>query len=118
MQNIIQKSYNNNVSNINRLKFIQMLIYEFPGESRNGLYGNSTNKRDLYERGHVATCSRGQAIALTVFIFSAIFFSSLAVAFIRPFSVEETIRSASYLDHCNDDGTSLHSGIHAHKKVK
>ena len=79
------------------------------GESRNGLYGNSTGKRDLYERGHVAACSRGQAVALTVFIFSSIFFTSLAIAFVRPFTLEEAFGkiSPSYLDHCD---TELHSG--------
>ena len=88
----------------------KICVFYFLGESRNGLYGNSTNKRDLYDRGHVATCSRGQAVALTVFIFSAIFFSSLAVAFIRPFSIPETIHTPSYLDHCDEDGTSLPTG--------
>ena len=80
------------------------------GESRNGLYGNSTGKRDLYERGHVAACSRGQAVALTVFIFSSIFFTSLAIAFVRPFTLEEAfgkVVSPSYLDHCDSE---LHPG--------
>ena len=73
------------------------------GDSRHGLYGNA-HKRDLYERGHVAVCSRGQAIALTVFVFSAIFFTALAVAFIRPFSLQGLSGSSggikSYVDHC------------------
>ena len=76
-----------------------------PGDSRHGLYGNAS-KRDYYERGgvgggHVAVCSRGQAVALTVFVFSAIFFTSLAVAFIRPFSLRSVSGGpATYLDHC------------------
>ena len=69
------------------------------------MYGNAS-KRDYYERGgvgggHVAVCSRGQAVALTVFVFSAIFFTSLAVAFIRPFSLRSVSGGpATYLDHC------------------
>ena len=86
-----------------------LIILLFLGESRNGLYGN-TGKRDLYERGHVATCSRGQAVALTVFIFSSIFFTSLAIAFVRPFTLEEAFTkiSTSYIDHCAED---LHPGL-------
>lgn len=53
------------------------------GESRHGLY--NSNKRDLYERGHVAQCSRCTAVTLTVFIFTTIFLTSLAAAFVRPF---------------------------------
>ena len=89
----------------------QHIIHLFLGESRNGLYGNATGKKDLYERGHVATCSRGQAVALTVFIFSSIFFTSLAIAFVRPFSLDEAISkvSPSYIDHC-EEVPGLHSG--------
>ena len=89
----------------------QHIIHLFLGESRNGLYGNATGKKDLYERGHVATCSRGQAVALTVFIFSSIFFTSLAIAFVRPFSLDEAISkvSPSYIDHC-EEVSGLHSG--------
>ena len=74
------------------------------------MYGNSS-KRDYYERGggglhgggggHVAVCSRGQAVALTVFVFSAIFFTALAVAFVRPFSIGPgTGGSGPNFDHC------------------
>lgn len=62
----------------------------FPGDSRHGLY-NNTSKRDLYERGHVVTqCSKAQAIFITVFVFTAIFLTSLAGAFVRPFNSEPT----------------------------
>nr|XP_040569452.1 endoplasmic reticulum aminopeptidase 1-like isoform X3 [Lepeophtheirus salmonis] len=54
------------------------------GDSRNGLYG--VDKRDLYERGPAATCSKAQAVGLTIFIFTSIFLTSLVVAFIRPFN--------------------------------
>ena len=91
------------------IRVCKLIIQLLLGESRNGLYGNSTGKRDLYERGHVAACSRGQAVALTVFIFSSIFFTSLAIAFVRPFTLEEAFGkiSPSYLDHCDSE---LHSG--------
>ena len=58
----------------------------------------------------MATCSRGQAVALTVFIFSSIFFTSLAIAFVRPFTIEEAFGkvSTSYIDHCAED---LHPGL-------
>jgi len=48
--------------------------------------GRVYSKRDLYERGHVAVCSHRQAICITVFVFSSIFFSSLAIAFARPWN--------------------------------
>ena len=97
------------MSEKNSSKIHYKLYFCLLGESRNGLYGNSTGKRDLYERGHVAACSRGQAVALTVFIFSSIFFTSLAIAFVRPFTIEEAFGkiSPSYLDHCDSE---LHSG--------
>ena len=59
----------------------------------------------------MATCSRGQAVALTVFVFSSIFFTSLAIAFVRPFSLDEAISkvSPSYIDHC-EEVPGLHSG--------
>ena len=80
------------------------------GDSRHGLYGNA-HKRDLYERGHVAVCSRGQAIALTIFVFSAIFFTSLAVAFIRPFSLEDSVgNTRGYLEHCYGSSYVAQSG--------
>ena len=62
----------------------------------------------------MATCSRGQAVALTVFIFSSIFFTSLAIAFVRPFSLDEAISkvSPSYIDHC-EEVPGLHSGKNA-----
>lgn len=78
------------------------MFVSFLGDSRHGLYGNA-HKRDLYERGHVAVCSRGQAIALTIFVFSAIFLTALSVAFIRPFSVGGAYGARSYLDHCLDE---------------
>ena len=62
----------------------------------------------------MATCSRGQAVALTIFIFSSIFFTSLAIAFVRPFSLDEAISkvSPSYIDHC-EEVPGLHSGKNA-----
>jgi len=44
------------------------------------------SKRDLYERGHVAVCSHGQAICITVFVFSSIVATSFIVAFARPWN--------------------------------
>lgn len=44
------------------------------------------SKRDLYERGHVAVCSHKQAICITVFVFTTILLSSLAIAFVRPWN--------------------------------
>ena len=58
------------------------------GESRHGLY--STNRKHIYGKGHhVAQCSKCTAIALTIFVFSVIFLSSLAIAFIRPFDFNQ-----------------------------
>ena len=56
------------------------------GESRHGLY-NSHRLR--YSKGQVAQCSTATAIALTVFVFSVIFLSSLSLAFIRPFDFSQ-----------------------------
>eukprot|EP00095_Tigriopus_kingsejongensis_P000725 snap_masked-scaffold338_size202645-processed-gene-1.10 protein:Tk00725 transcript:snap_masked-scaffold338_size202645-processed-gene-1.10-mRNA-1 annotation:"endoplasmic reticulum aminopeptidase 1" len=56
------------------------------GDSRHGLYANS--KKELYENGAVAQCSKAQAIALTVFVLSALFLTSLAAAFVKPFNIE------------------------------
>lgn len=67
-------------------------VFLVSGDSRNGLY-NGGAKREFYERGGiigphgpaVAQCTKAQAIALTVFIFTAIFLTSLAASFGRPF---------------------------------
>jgi len=48
--------------------------------------GRAYSKRDLYERGHVAVCSHRQATCITVFVFSCILLSSLAIAFMRPWN--------------------------------
>ena len=37
----------------------------------------------------MAQCSKCTAIALTIFVFSVIFLSSLAIAFIRPFDFNQ-----------------------------
>ena len=61
----------------------------FPGENRgHGLY----NTHRLRYKGQVAQCSKCTAISLTVFVFSVIFLSSLALAFIRPFDFTQECR--------------------------
>ncbi len=64
----------------------------FLGDSRHGLYNGggavSAGKKELYEGGHVAQCTKAQAIGITVFVLTAIFLTSLAVAFVRPFNGE------------------------------
>ena len=67
------------------------MIYLFfvSGDSRHGLYNNSQAKRDFYEssggRPVAAQCTKTQAIAITVFVLTAIFLTSLAASFARPF---------------------------------
>ena len=58
------------------------------GDSRHGLYngGGVSGKREMYEGRHLAQCTRGQAIGITVFVVTAIFLTSLAIAFVRPFN--------------------------------
>ena len=44
-------------------------------------------KKDFYTNGpHLAQCSKNQAIFLVTFVVMAIFFTSLAAAFVRPFN--------------------------------
>ena len=81
------KKYETNFPRLERTRIDYLMLRLLPGESRHGLY-NPNGKRDLYERGHVAQCSRCQAVSLTIFIFTAIFLSSLSLAFIRPFTTE------------------------------
>ena len=74
---------------VSTFKLLTILWYFFPGENRgHGLY----NTHRLRYKGQVAQCSKCTAISLTVFVFSVIFLSSLALAFIRPFDFTQECR--------------------------
>ncbi|XP_059093631.1 endoplasmic reticulum aminopeptidase 1-like isoform X1 [Tigriopus californicus] len=71
------------------------------GDSRHGLY--ATSKKDLYEQGPVAQCSKAQAIALTVFVFTALFLTSLAAAFVKPFNIECPVEEIAEVEVPSDE---------------
>jgi hypothetical protein len=54
--------------------------FDISGESANA------NKRVLYERDRIAVCSQKRALALALFVFFALFFVALIIAFATPLS--------------------------------